>query len=54
MFMGMIREWDKIVEESGLRNNLIGAAAFTLGATEDWKRFDFSASLPDYVRYMKG
>lgn len=51
-FMGMVKEWDEIVQELGLRNNLIGAAAFTLGATEDWKRFDFSTCLPDYVRYM--
>ena len=54
MFMGMIREWDKIVEESGLRGSLIGAAAFTLGTTEDWQRFDFSSSLADYERYMRG
>lgn len=52
-FMPLVRAFDQMVSESGVGSKFLGAAAFTLGATEDWRRFDFSESLSDYEKYMR-
>lgn len=53
VFMDMMRVFDKILARSKIAHAFLGAAAFTLGATDDWDNFDFTNSLAEYIKYMK-